>query len=69
MLDEYLKSVFWEMFLKEKNKFEIRKLGQICDVRDGTHDSPKYINEGYPLITSKNLTNGFIDFSEINLIS
>jgi type I restriction enzyme M protein len=44
-------------------------LGEICDVRDGTHDSPKYVPDGYPLITSKNLKNGYIDFSDVNLIS
>jgi len=44
-------------------------LGEACDVRDGTHDSPKYTTEGYPLITSKNLKNGYIDFSDVNLIS
>ncbi|MEB8485443.1 MULTISPECIES: N-6 DNA methylase [Acidithiobacillus] len=45
------------------------ELGEACDVRDGTHDSPKYVLEGYPLITSKNLKNGFIDFTEVNLIT
>lgn len=44
-------------------------LGEICDVRDGTHDSPKYQSEGYPLITSKNLVNGSLDFSTANLIT
>ena len=33
------------------------ELGEVCDVRDGTHDSPKYVLEGFPLITSKNLKN------------
>jgi type I restriction enzyme M protein len=45
------------------------ELCEVCDVRDGTHDSPKYILEGYPLITSKNLKNGFIDVTDVNLIS
>jgi type I restriction enzyme M protein len=45
------------------------ELGEVCDVRDGTHDSPKYVLEGYPLITSKNLKAGFIDFTEVNLIA
>jgi len=45
------------------------ELGKLCDVRDGTHDSPKYISEGVPLITSKNLTNGKLDFSSAKLIS
>lgn len=45
------------------------ELGEVCDVRDGTHDSPKYVLEGYPLITSRNLKDGFIDFTDVNLIS
>ena len=44
-------------------------LNDVCDVRDGTHDSPNYVNEGYPLITSKNLKDGYIDFSVVNFIS
>ena len=44
-------------------------LNEVSDVRDGTHDSPKYVREGYPLITSKNLKNGKLDFSNINYIS
>ena len=45
------------------------ELNKICDVRDGTHDSPKYLNSGYPLITSKNIKNGTIDFTDVNFIS
>ena len=45
------------------------RLGDICDVRDGTHDSPKYHDSGYPLVTSKNLSKGFVDFTDCNLIS
>ncbi len=40
------------------------------DVRDGTHDSPRYFSEGIPLITSKNLNeNGVLDFENVKLIS
>ena len=45
------------------------KLGEICDVRDGTHDSPKETSNGYPLVTSKNIKNGVIDLSNTYLIS
>ena len=39
-------------------------------MRDGTHDTPKYIGSGYPLITSKNLTSsGTINFDDISYIS
>lgn len=43
---------------------------KICQsVRDGTHDTPKYVATGVPLITSKNLKNGIIDFDNVDFIS
>jgi type I restriction enzyme S subunit len=45
------------------------KANDIMDVRDGTHDSPKSVEKGIPLVTSKNLVDGKIDFSTCNLIS
>ena len=45
------------------------KMGICLDVRDGTHDTPKYVSDGVPLVTSKNLCNGKIDFSTAKLIS
>ncbi|HGO5392866.1 TPA: restriction endonuclease subunit S, partial [Klebsiella michiganensis] len=39
------------------------------DVRDGTHDTPKYQSEGYPLVTSKNLSSGKLNFDDIKFIS
>jgi restriction endonuclease S subunit len=44
-------------------------LGKVCDVRDGTHDSPQYCQSGFPLITSKNIVDGKIDFNNVNYIS
>jgi len=46
-----------------------RALGEICDVRDGTHDSPKPTPTGKYLITSKNVKNGTIDYTGAYLIS
>lgn len=45
------------------------RMNDVLDVRDGTHDSPKYYSEGVPFVTSKNLINGDIDFSNTKLIS
>ena len=43
---------------------------KVCQsVRDGTHDTPRYVKEGIPLITSKNLKKGNIDFGNVNYIS
>ena len=37
-------------------KFKTLKASEYCDsVRDGTHDSPKKVEKGYKLITSKNI--------------
>ena len=45
------------------------RLSEIIDVRDGTHDTPKYVTNGVPLVTSKNLKQGEIDFDNVKLIS
>ena len=49
--------------------WEWARLGDCMDVRDGTHDTPKYTPSGIPLVTSKNLKNGRIDLSEVKFIS
>ena len=46
-----------------------KKLGEVYDVRDGTHDSPKYVKEGYALITSKNLKNDNLNYDNVNYIT
>ncbi len=51
------------------SSYEFIKLSDIADVRDGTHDSPKYVEQGYPLITSKNIKEGHIDFGNVNYIT
>ena len=53
----------------EFGEWEEVALSKVSDVRDGTHDSPSYVKDGYPLITSKNLKNGKLDLTDINLIS
>lgn len=49
--------------------WEQRKLNEITDVRDGTHDSPKYVQEGHPFITSKNVSNGFINYDDVQYVT
>ena len=73
-LDALAQSIFYQMFgdpITNEKGWEVKKLGEVCDVRDGTHDSPKYLEySDYILITSKNITNdGNIDFSTANYIS
>jgi type I restriction enzyme S subunit len=71
-LDRLAQSIFVEMFgdlFTNSKGFPVSRLGDACDVRDGTHDSPAYVAEGYPLVTSKNLRDGKIDLSDVNFIS
>lgn len=44
-------------------------INKLVDVRDGTHDSPEFYSEGYPLITSKNLKKNQISFENVKFIS
>ena len=66
---ELLESYLQIVFANPGDGWEKKKLGEIYDVRDGTHDSPKYHSAGYPLITSKNLKRDGLDFEDIKLIS
>ena len=45
------------------------RLSEVINVRDGTHDSPKYRETGIPLVTSKNISGGRLDFSNVKYIS
>lgn len=71
--DQLAQSIFYEMFgdpVENEKGWEVKKLGEICDIRDGTHDSPKYVEHSdYLLITSKNIENNFISFENVNYIT
>ncbi len=48
------------------------KISRFCEVKDGTHDTPNYIDiseESIPLVTSNSFVNGEIDFSKSKRIS
>ena len=50
-------------------KWKWTSMSSVVDVRDGTHDTPKYVEKGIPFVTSKNLKQGVIDFSTVRYIS
>lgn len=49
--------------------WEIKKLKDVCTkITDGTHQTPKYFDEGYIFLSSKNVTSGKIDWDNIKYI-
>lgn len=72
-LEALAQSIFYEMFgdpVANEKGWPVKHLNSVCDVRDGTHDSPKYLPQSdYILITSKNINGDTIDYSNINYIS
>ncbi|MFN5168829.1 MAG: restriction endonuclease subunit S [Cyclobacteriaceae bacterium] len=68
LLDEFLKSTFVEMFIDKG--FPYHKLGDLSTkITDGEHKKPEYKDEGMPFISVKNITNGFLDFTECKYVS
>lgn len=80
-LKQLKKALLQQLFVGKNNKqpnlrfknfdgeWEQCMLKEIKDVRDGTHNSPRYQKEGYPLVTSKNLITNGIDLSNVSFIS
>ena len=84
LLEQMAESLYKDWFVRfrfsgyENTKFvdgipsdwQILRMSDFCYVTDGTHDTPKPINDGgVPLVTGKCIKNGFIDFNESYNIS
>ena len=79
LLEQMAENLYKEWFVRfrfqgyENTKFvdgipldwKILRMSDLCYVTDGTHDTPKPVNDGgVPLVTGKCIKNGFIDFNE-----
>ena len=62
-------AVLHELLTAGGDDWEYKTLSDICEVRDGTHDSPKPSHEGFALVTSKNIKDGKLDLQSAYLIS
>ncbi|RKZ56825.1 MAG: restriction endonuclease subunit S [Candidatus Parabeggiatoa sp. nov. 2] len=56
-----------QKLLTPKEDWEVKKLGEICDVRDGTHQTPNYVEIGIPFYSVENVTKN--DFKNTKFIS
>lgn len=68
-LEEAAQALYRKMFVDDVDVenlpegWRMGKLGEMCDVRDGTHDSPMPCEVGNPLVTSQNLTPWSVDIN------
>ena len=65
IFESHLQSVFSE----RSPEWEEKPLGAICVVKDGTHDSPKYVMHGIPFVTQKNIRDDGLSFEKTKFIS
>jgi type I restriction enzyme S subunit len=49
--------------------WEIKRMNKFCYVTDGTHDTPKPVDVGVPLVTGRCISSGFVDFDAAYNIS
>ncbi|TWW13719.1 restriction endonuclease subunit S [Dellaglioa algida] len=69
MFPENQRTIPYLRFANFSSPWEQRRLGEVKDIRDGTHDSPKYHKTGHPLVTSKNLSDSGLNMGDISLIN
>lgn len=61
-IEELNKSILEKIFKEYEEKYEKKKLGEVCNkITDWSHNPPKWIETWYPMISARNLT----DFNEI----
>jgi type I restriction enzyme S subunit len=65
LFDDYLQFIF----APRGQGWGEKPLGDVCDVRDGTHDSPEYVVDGVPFVTQKNIRDEGLSFEKTKFIS
>ncbi len=68
-LKTYRQAVLNHWLNNDDGKWETVKLGEVIEVKDGTHDTPKYVQSGIPFVTQKNITESGISFSNVQYIT
>lgn len=67
---ELFESYLQALFENKDESWELNRLGDVCQINDGTHFSPKNSDDGdYMYITAKNIKPYFIDLTKISYIS
>ncbi|MDA7501979.1 restriction endonuclease subunit S [Chitinophagales bacterium] len=65
LFESYLQGVFEG----KGDDWEEKRLDEITEVKDGTHDSPKYISDGIPFVTQKNIRDAGLTIENTKFIT
>ncbi len=66
---EFIESYLYEVFENKGEDWEKKRLKDVCaKITDGTHQTPKYFNDGVIFLSSKNVTSGKIDWDNVKYI-
>lgn len=67
---ELFESYLQQVFSQSGDGWVEAKLSDVCEgkITDGTHQTPKYFDEGYIFLSSRNVTSGEIDWNNIKYI-
>lgn len=68
-LDDFLSDELDELALLPKGWIWMKNENYLFEVKDGTHDTPKYVENGIPFITQKNIKNNNVTFDDVKYIS
>jgi type I restriction enzyme S subunit len=68
-LDDFLSDELDELALLPKGWIWMKNENYLFEVKDGTHDTPKYVEKGIPFITQKNIKNNNVTFDDVKYIS
>lgn len=66
---ELFESYLQNVFVNRGADWEEKRLEDITIVKDGTHDSPKYVNEGIPFVTQKNIREDGLTMNDTKFIT
>ncbi len=66
---ELFESYLQGLFENKGDDWKEKTLNEITEVKDGTHDSPKYVSEGIPFVTQKNIKLSGLSFTDTKFIT
>lgn len=69
-IEEQNTSILEKIFKECEEEFEMKELERVCEkITDWSHNPPKGIEKGYPMISSRNLESNKIMFDNIRYLS